>query len=91
MPDLIKERVSDKKMTPDEKDRHQADIGKIPDILLDNTDRNRNSSPFALPATGSGIPGATGSSHTLRGAEVTQYAAIAEELIQLKRVGCTDR
>ncbi|MFR4024971.1 MAG: hypothetical protein ACLTZY_03485 [Alistipes indistinctus] len=30
-----------KKMTPDEKPRSSSDIGKIPNILLDNTDRNR--------------------------------------------------
>jgi glutamine synthetase len=40
-------RVSEKKMTPNEKTELKLDIGKIPEILLDNTDRNRTS-PFAF-------------------------------------------
>lgn len=48
MIDKIQHRVSDKKMmTPDEKAALKIDIGKIPEILLDNTDRNRTS-PFAF-------------------------------------------
>lgn len=43
----IEDRVSDKKMTPEEKADLKLDIGKIPEILLDNTDRNRTS-PFAF-------------------------------------------
>lgn len=43
----IVERVSDKKMTPDEKTEIKLDIGRIPELLLDNTDRNRTS-PFAF-------------------------------------------
>lgn len=43
----IEKRVSNKKMTPDEKTELKLDIGKIPEILLDNTDRNRTS-PFAF-------------------------------------------
>ena len=34
-------------MTADEKTALKLDIGKIPEILLDNTDRNRTS-PFAF-------------------------------------------
>ena len=45
--DELETRVSDKKMTPDEKTELKLDIGKIPEILLDNTDRNRTS-PFAF-------------------------------------------
>ncbi len=45
--DQIEQRISDKKLTPDEKTEIKLDIGKIPDILLDNTDRNRTS-PFAF-------------------------------------------
>ncbi|MBO7594770.1 MAG: glutamine synthetase type III, partial [Salinivirgaceae bacterium] len=37
----------DKKMTPDEKTDIKLGIGRIPEILLDNTDRNRTS-PFAF-------------------------------------------
>jgi glutamine synthetase len=36
-----------KKLTPDEKTSIKLDIGRIPEILLDNTDRNRTS-PFAF-------------------------------------------
>jgi len=45
--DEIVEKVSDKKMSPDEKTELKLDIGRIPEILLDNTDRNRTS-PFAF-------------------------------------------
>lgn len=45
--DSFETRVSTKKMTPDEKTELKLDIGKIPEILLDNTDRNRTS-PFAF-------------------------------------------
>jgi glutamine synthetase len=40
-------RVPDSKMSPDEKAELKLDVGKIPEILLDNTDRNRTS-PFAF-------------------------------------------
>ena len=45
--DSIEQRISDKKLSPDEKTGIKLDIGKIPEILLDNTDRNRTS-PFAF-------------------------------------------
>lgn len=45
--DEIETRVGDEKMTPDEKAGLKLDVGKIPEILLDNTDRNRTS-PFAF-------------------------------------------
>lgn len=47
MLDQIEEQVTNKKMTPDEKTELKLDIGKIPEILMDNTDRNRTS-PFAF-------------------------------------------
>lgn len=47
MLDQLEEQVSNRKMTPDEKTALKLDIGKIPEILLDNTDRNRTS-PFAF-------------------------------------------
>jgi len=43
----LEQRVTDKKMTPDEKTELKLDVGRIPEILLDNTDRNRTS-PFAF-------------------------------------------
>lgn len=46
--DEIEEKVSrSSKMSADEKTELKLDIGKIPEILLDNTDRNRTS-PFAF-------------------------------------------
>ncbi|MCP4312876.1 MAG: glutamine synthetase type III [Bacteroidetes bacterium] len=47
MLDQLEEQVTNRKMTPDEKTALKLDIGKIPEILLDNTDRNRTS-PFAF-------------------------------------------
>lgn len=43
----VEKRVKDKGMSPDEKTELKLNIGKIPEILLDNTDRNRTS-PFAF-------------------------------------------
>ena len=47
MLDLMEESVVDRKMTPDEKTALKLNIGRIPEIILDNTDRNRTS-PFAF-------------------------------------------
>lgn len=43
----LEKRVKDKGMSPDEKTDLKLSIGRIPEILLDNTDRNRTS-PFAF-------------------------------------------
>lgn len=43
----IEKKVKTGKMTPEEKTALKLNIGKIPEILLDNTDRNRTS-PFAF-------------------------------------------
>lgn len=45
--DELVEKVSEKKMSPDEKTELKLNIGKIPEIMMDNTDRNRTS-PFAF-------------------------------------------
>lgn len=45
--DRLEKSVKAGKMTPDDKTQLKLDIGKIPEILLDNTDRNRTS-PFAF-------------------------------------------
>lgn len=47
MLDQIEKRISQKPLTPDEKTDIKLDIGKIPEIMVDNTDRNRTS-PFAF-------------------------------------------
>lgn len=44
---IIEESVTEQKMSPDKKTELKMDIGRIPEILLDNTDRNRTS-PFAF-------------------------------------------
>ncbi len=43
----IEQRIKEKPLSPAEKTGIKLDIGKIPEILLDNTDRNRTS-PFAF-------------------------------------------
>ncbi|MFM7079359.1 MAG: glutamine synthetase III, partial [Bacteroidota bacterium] len=45
--DEIEKSVGKSKMTPEEKTQIKLNIGRIPEILLDNTDRNRTS-PFAF-------------------------------------------
>ncbi|MFV0501466.1 MAG: glutamine synthetase III [Bacteroidales bacterium] len=47
MLDELVEYVGDKKMTQEEKTALKLGIGRIPEILIDNTDRNRTS-PFAF-------------------------------------------
>ena len=80
--DSLEERLSDKKMTPDEKTEIKLDIGKIPDILLDNTDRNRTS-PFAF--TGNRFEfRATGSSNNCAAPLIAINTAVAEQLTQFK-------
>jgi len=83
MLDSIEERITDKKMTPDEKTDIKLDIGKIPNILLDNTDRNRTS-PFAF--TGNRFEfRATGSSDNCAAPLIVINTAIADELVEFKR------
>ena len=47
MLDELEVSVPDGKMSPEEKTAIKLNVGKIPEILLDNTDRNRTS-PFAF-------------------------------------------
>lgn len=76
----IEERVSTKKMSPDEKTEIKLDIGKIPEILLDNTDRNRTS-PFAF--TGNRFEfRAPGSSSNCAMPLIVLNTAMAESLTQ---------
>ena len=83
MLDSLEERVTDKKMTPDEKTDIKLDIGKIPDILLDNTDRNRTS-PFAF--TGNRFEfRATGSSNNCAAPLIVINTAMAEQLTLFKQ------
>ncbi len=78
MLDLMEKSVVDRKMTPDEKTALKLNIGRIPEILLDNTDRNRTS-PFAF--TGNRFEfRAIGSSANCASALTALNAAVAAQL-----------
>lgn len=80
--DEIEKSVGDKKLSPEEKTALKLSIGKIPDILLDNTDRNRTS-PFAF--TGNKFEfRAVGSSANCAGAMTVLNAIVAQQLIDFK-------
>lgn len=77
--DSLESRVSTKRMTPDEKTELKLDIGKIPEILLDNTDRNRTS-PFAF--TGNRFEfRAAGSSVNCAAPLISINTAVANQLL----------
>jgi glutamine synthetase len=79
----IARKVTDKKMTPAQKTELKLGIGKIPEILLDNTDRNRTS-PFAF--TGNRFEfRAVGSSANCSSAMIVLNAAVAHQLTQFKK------
>jgi len=79
----ISRKVTDKKMTPAQKTELKLGIGKIPEILLDNTDRNRTS-PFAF--TGNKFEfRAVGSSANCSPAMIVLNAAVAYQLTQFKK------
>ncbi|NOZ45502.1 MAG: glutamine synthetase type III [Chlorobi bacterium] len=81
--DELETRVSDKKMTPEEKSELKLDIGKIPEILLDNTDRNRTS-PFAF--TGNRFEfRAVGSSANCASPMIILNSAVAKQLKDFKQ------
>jgi glutamine synthetase len=82
MLDNIVEKVTDNKMTPEEKTNLKLGIGRIPEILLDNTDRNRTS-PFAF--TGNRFEfRAVGSSANCAAAMTVLNAAVAQQLREFK-------
>lgn len=82
--DEIVEKVSDRKMTPDEKTELKLGIGKIPEILLDNTDRNRTS-PFAF--TGNRFEfRAVGSSANCAASMIILNVAVADQLKKFKKL-----
>jgi len=79
----IVNKVTEKKMTPAQKTELKLGIGKIPEILLDNTDRNRTS-PFAF--TGNRFEfRAVGSSANCSAAMIVLNAAVAAQLSQFKK------
>ncbi|MCG8410482.1 MAG: glutamine synthetase III [Bacteroidales bacterium] len=79
----LEQSVTEDKMTPDEKTELKLNIGKIPEILLDNTDRNRTS-PFAF--TGNRFEfRAVGSSANVASPMITLNTVVANQLIQFKK------
>jgi glutamine synthetase len=81
--DELERKVKGGKMTPEEKTALKLGIGKIPDILLDNTDRNRTS-PFAF--TGNKFEfRAVGSSANCAGPMTVLNAIMANQLITFKK------
>lgn len=81
--DELEEKVKEGKMSPDEKTALKLNIGKIPEILLDNTDRNRTS-PFAF--TGNKFEfRAVGSSANCASAMTVINTIMADQLRQFKQ------
>jgi len=79
MLDNLAEKVTDSQMTPEEKTALKLGIARIPEILLDNTDRNRTS-PFAF--TGNRFEfRAVGSSANCGAAMTILNAVVANQLI----------
>ena len=82
MLDLMEVAVVDRKMTPDGKTALKLNIGRIPEIILDNTDRNRTS-PFAF--TGNRFEfRAVGSSANCASAMIALNTAVADQLVKFK-------
>ena len=78
----IVEKVSDAKMTPEEKTALKLGVGRLPEILIDNTDRNRTS-PFAF--TGDRFEfRAVGSSANCAGAMTALNSMVACQLREFK-------
>jgi glutamine synthetase len=81
--DKIESDVKAGKMTPEEKTELKLNIGKIPQILLDNTDRNRTS-PFAF--TGNKFEfRAVGSSANCAAAMIVINTIMANQLKEFKK------
>ena len=81
--DDLEKAVHSGKMSPEEKTALKMNIGRIPDILLDNTDRNRTS-PFAF--TGNKFEfRAVGSSANCGGPMTVLNAIVAEQLVSFKK------
>jgi glutamine synthetase len=79
----IVSKVTEKKMTPEEKTEIKLGIGKIPGILIDNTDRNRTS-PFAF--TGNRFEfRAVGASANCSSSMIILNAAVAYQLTKFKK------
>ncbi len=82
MLDNLANQVGDSKMTPAEKTALKLGIARIPDIMLDNTDRNRTS-PFAF--TGNRFEfRAVGSSANCAASIIALDASVAHQLNEFR-------
>ncbi len=82
MLDELEEKVGSKKMTPGEKTELKLNVGKIPEIMMDNTDRNRTS-PFAF--TGNRFEfRAVGSTANCGSPMTILNCAVAKQLMEFK-------
>lgn len=80
--DKLEKSIKAGKMTPEDKTELKLNIGKIPQILLDNTDRNRTS-PFAF--TGNKFEfRAVGSSANCSSAMIVLNTIMAKQLQEFK-------
>ncbi|PCJ24898.1 MAG: glutamine synthetase type III [Flavobacteriales bacterium] len=83
MLDRLEKNVKAGKMTPEDKTELKLSIGKIPQILLDNTDRNRTS-PFAF--TGNKFEfRAVGSTANCANPMTTLNVIVAKQLQEFKK------
>lgn len=83
MLDDLEKNIKAGKMTPEDKTVLKLNIGKLPQVFLDNTDRNRTS-PFAF--TGNKFEfRAVGSSANCANAMITLNTIVANRLIQFKK------
>jgi len=81
--DDLESKVKGGQMTPDEKTDLKLNVGRIPEILLDNTDRNRTS-PFAF--TGNKFEfRAVGSSANCSSAMIVMNSIMAKQLREFKQ------
>ncbi len=79
----LEEMVKNRKMTPEEKTELKLNIGKIPQIILDNTDRNRTS-PLAF--TGNKFEfRAVGSAANCGPAMIALNTAIGQQLREFRK------
>jgi glutamine synthetase len=83
MLDNLEKNITAGKMTPEAKTNLKLDIGKIPELLLDNTDRNRTS-PFAF--TGNKFEfRAVGSAQNSGHPMMVLNTIVANQLLQFKK------
>ncbi len=81
--DEIERKVSSKNLSPHDKTALKLEIGKIPQLMLDNTDRNRTS-PFAF--TGNKFEfRAVGSSANCANPMIVLNTAMAQQLVEFKK------